>query len=68
MFGHPANLSPFLKLGIPLIEDCAQSLGAKYKDKRVGSTGVISVFSFYATKVICSGEGGMVTTSNRNFS
>jgi dTDP-4-amino-4,6-dideoxygalactose transaminase len=51
--------------GIPIIEDCAQSTGARYFDKRAGSLGVMACFSFYPTKNLGGiGDGGMVTTSN----
>jgi len=60
MFGFPASLDEVLSLGIPVIEDCAMSIGASYQGKPVGSFGVVSIFSFYATKVITTGEGGMV--------
>jgi len=65
MFGYPAELDELLDLGIPIIEDCAQSLGAEYKKQKVGSFGTISICSFYATKMITTGEGGMVLTNNR---
>jgi perosamine synthetase len=64
MFGNPAELDPILELGVPVVEDCAQSLGAEYKSRRVGSLGELSVFSFYATKMITTGEGGMVLTDD----
>jgi perosamine synthetase len=64
MFGNPAELKELLEPGIPIIEDCAQSLGAEYKGKKVGSYGELSIFSFYATKMITTGEGGMVLTNN----
>ncbi|MBU0467941.1 MAG: DegT/DnrJ/EryC1/StrS family aminotransferase [Candidatus Omnitrophica bacterium] len=64
MFGLPADIKDFVALGIPIIEDCAQSLGAEYNKQKVGSFGAISVFSFYATKVIATGEGGMVASNN----
>jgi perosamine synthetase len=54
-----------LELGIPVIEDCAQSLGAEYRGCRVGSFGQLSTCSFYATKMITTGEGGMVLTNNK---
>jgi len=63
MFGLPAGLEGFLGLGVPVIEDCAQSLGAVYGGRPVGSFGRAAVFSFYATKVIATGEGGMVATA-----
>ena len=64
MFGLPANLEEIIALGIPVIEDCALSLGATYKQQPVGSMGTISIFSFYATKVIATGEGGMLLTNS----
>ncbi len=65
MYGHPGKIEDLLRLKIPLIEDCAQALGAKYHGKKVGSFGILSVFSFYATKVMTCGEGGMVTSNNK---
>ncbi len=67
MFGNPAELDNLLELGVPLIEDCAQALGAKYNDQKVGSFGSLSIFSFYATKMITTGEGGMILTDNKEF-
>ena len=67
MFGNPAELDGLLELGIPLIEDCAQALGAEYHDQKVGKFGDLSIFSFYATKIITTGEGGMILTSNKEF-
>lgn len=63
MTGSP-ELEPLLKLGIPIVEDCAQSVGAEYRSHRVGSLGELSVFSFYATKIITTGEGGMILTDD----
>jgi perosamine synthetase len=60
MFGLPADLDPLLGTGVPVIEDCAQSLGATYQGKPVGRWGAIAVYSFYATKMMTTGEGGMV--------
>ena len=67
MFGCPAELDRLVDFGIPLIEDCAQSLGAEYNKRRVGCFGDLSTFSFYATKMITTGEGGMVLTNNEEF-
>lgn len=65
MFGHPIeNMDDFLSLGPPIIEDCAQSLGATYHSKMTGTSGEIAMFSFYATKVITTGHGGMVASRN----
>ncbi|MDY7030958.1 MAG: DegT/DnrJ/EryC1/StrS family aminotransferase [Thermodesulfobacteriota bacterium] len=66
LFGLPADLDELLSLGVPLIEDCAQALGASYHGKHVGSFGVVSIFSFYATKVITSGEGGMILSHSED--
>jgi perosamine synthetase len=65
MFGSPADLSSLLRFGVPLIEDCAQALGARYAGRLVGTFGKISVFSFYATKMMATGEGGMVVSNDR---
>lgn len=69
LFGRPAGLDAFLyisrKYSVPLIEDCALSLGSEYKGKKVGSFGHVSVFSFYATKVITTGEGGMIISDSK---
>jgi len=66
-FGLAANLDEITVLGIPVIEDCAQSPGATYKNRRTGSFGSISIFSFYATKMITTGEGGMVVSNSEEF-
>lgn len=60
LFGQAADLDALTDLGIPVIEDCAQSLGSRYRDRMTGSFGVLSIFSFYATKLMATGEGGMV--------
>ncbi len=68
MFGNPVNLKPFLDLqedkGIIIFEDSAQAHGALYKGRKVGSFGLASSFSFYATKNMTTGEGGAVLTNN----
>jgi len=64
MFGLPINILPFRKLGIPLIEDCAQAIGAEHLGRKVGAFGDLSMTSFYATKLITTGEGGMVFSNN----
>lgn len=66
MFGCPAEIDKLSELGIPLIEDCAQSIGANFKGHRAGSFGLLSVFSFYATKVIAAAEGGMVLSDSED--
>ena len=52
---------------MPVIKDCALALGARYGTKPVGSLGVLSIVSFYATKVITTGEGGMVLGNRAGF-
>jgi perosamine synthetase len=64
MFGVPADVRSLRSFGIPIIEDCAQALGATIGGLPVGSYGDLAVFSFYATKVITTGEGGMVLARN----
>jgi len=64
LFGAPAAIEEMHNLTPLLIEDCAQSLGASIGGSLTGSIGVLSVFSFYATKVICGGEGGAVASNS----
>lgn len=68
MYGHPAEMDPLRELadrhGFVLIEDAAQAHGAEYKGRRCGGLGDISCFSFYANKIITTGEGGMVLTND----
>ncbi|MFI5248263.1 MAG: DegT/DnrJ/EryC1/StrS family aminotransferase [Nitrospirales bacterium] len=63
LFGMPANLTALERLGIPLIEDCAQTLGVREQGRPVGTVGRLTVCSFYATKLLCAGEGGMVLSN-----
>ncbi len=65
MFGLPADLTGLQALGVPLIEDCAQTLGATEAGRRVGTVGAVAVCSFYATKLLCTGEGGMLLSNDR---
>lgn len=68
IYGHPADMDPLRNLAkkhnIFLIEDAAEGLGALYKGKKVGTLSDIACFSFYANKVVTTGEGGMVVTNN----
>ena len=68
MFGYPADLEEIKELceknDIYLVEDCAQSIGATHHGKKVGTIGDISMFSFYATKMMTTIQGGMVCTNN----
>lgn len=66
LYGHPADMDPILSLArkhkLVVIEDAAETHGAEYKGRRCGGLGDISTFSFYANKLITTGEGGMVLT------
>lgn len=69
IYGHPADMDPLMKVaranGLTVIEDAAEVHGAEYNGKKCGGLGDISVFSFYANKLITTGEGGMVLTHSR---
>ncbi|BAO80588.1 predicted pyridoxal phosphate-dependent enzyme apparently involved in regulation of cell wall biogenesis [Serpentinimonas raichei] len=69
LFGQPANMAPLQALaqqhGLHLIEDCAQSFGARVAGRMTGSIGDVSAFSFFPSKNLgCYGDGGMVTTQS----
>ncbi len=49
-----------------VIEDCAEAHGAEYKGRKVGTMGDIATFSFYGSKIMTTGEGGMITTNDRD--
>lgn len=70
LFGHPTDMDPINDLanlhGLLVFEDCAEAHGAKYKGKRVGGLSDAGAFSFFANKVLTTGEGGMVTTNDLN--
>jgi len=68
LFGRAADLKALQTLGLPLIEDGTQALGARAYGKPVGSFGELSIFSFYATKMITTGEGGMIVTDSLKLS
>lgn len=68
LYGQPANMGPIKKIAeendLWIIEDAAQAHGAQYQDQMVGSLGDIACFSFYPTKNMTTGEGGMITTDS----
>lgn len=68
IYGHPVDMDPVLAIAkkhkLYVIEDAAEAHGAEYKSKKVGSLGDIGCFSFYANKIVTTGEGGMITTDN----
>ncbi len=70
-YGHPAEMQRLQKIArerhLNLIEDAAEAHGAEIFGQRVGSFGLAGTFSFYANKIITTGEGGMVTTNDREF-
>ncbi len=71
MAGKPVEIAKIKKIceknKLVLIEDCAHSLGSRYNNKHVGNYGLSGSFSFYPTKQITTGEGGMVITNNKTF-
>ena len=66
--GHPCDLTRILKIardhGLKVIEDAAHALSARYRGRMVGTFGDATCFSFYATKNITTGEGGITTTEH----
>ena len=65
MFGDPIDIGPLRQFGVPIIEDCAQSIGATLHGRYTGTEGDLSIGSFYATKVLTTGHGGIVTSPNQ---
>ena len=70
LFGTPCDMSPILEIAnkhnIAVIEDCAQSTGAKYGGRRVGSFGKAAYYTFGLTKNITSLSGAMITTDDKD--
>jgi len=68
MYGHPCEMGPIRDIarrhGLYVIEDAAQAHGATYRGRTVGAIGDVGCFSFYANKIITTGEGGMVVTND----
>ncbi len=69
LYGHPCDMDSILdiarKRDLYVIEDCAESLGSTYKGKLTGTFSHVSCFSFFANKVITTGEGGMLVTGDK---
>jgi perosamine synthetase len=65
-FGHPADMDPIMEIArkhhLPVIEDAAEAIEARYRGRTVGGIGDFGVFGFYPNKPITTGEGGMVVT------
>jgi perosamine synthetase len=68
IYGHPVDMDPLLELAqthnLHVIEDAAEAHGAEYRGRRAGSFGTSSCFSFYANKLLTTGEGGMLLTDD----
>lgn len=69
LFGHPFEIKSIMEIcedhNLIMVEDSSQAHGAEYEGIKAGSSG-IGTFSFYATKNITTGEGGMITTNDKN--
>ncbi|MBG15667.1 MAG: aminotransferase DegT [Crocinitomicaceae bacterium] len=68
VYGQPCDMDSIMKIAnehnLYVIEDCAEAHGATFKNKKVGSFGDISTFSFFGNKIITTGEGGMCVTNS----
>ena len=68
LFGHPTDMDPINMLAndheLLVFEDCAEAHGSIYKNQKVGSLSNAGCFSFFANKILTTGEGGMVTTND----
>ena len=66
IYGHPVDMDPLLELArkynLIVVEDAAEVHGAEYRGRKCGGMGELSCFSFYANKILTTGEGGMVLT------
>jgi dTDP-4-amino-4,6-dideoxygalactose transaminase len=60
IYGVPSDPGPLRRLGVTVIDDGAQAIGGRWRGQPVGSLGDMSIFSFYATKPLTCGQGGMV--------
>ncbi len=71
MLGNPSDLTKIIEIArkhkLLVLEDCCQSLGASYRGKMTGSIGDVGAFSLNINKTITSGDGGLVTTNNKEF-
>lgn len=69
--GRPCDMDPILDVarrhGLLVIEDAAHAIEARYKGRKVGTIGDVTAFSFYVTKNLVTGEGGMITTSRKDW-
>ena len=69
IYGHPCDMDPIMDIAsrynLYVVEDAAEVHGAEYKGRKMGSIGDMGCFSFYANKIITTGEGGMVLTNSK---
>ena len=61
--GQPADIEPLWELGLPVVEDAAHAVESVYRGRKIGGLSDATCFSFYATKNVAAGEGGMITTN-----
>jgi perosamine synthetase len=69
IYGHPCDMDPIMKLArehdLYVVEDAAEAHDAEYKGRKAGGIGDIGCFSFYANKIITTGEGGIIVTNDK---
>lgn len=63
-YGYVCDMDRIKSFGLPVIEDCAEAIFSRYKDRYCGTLGTIGTFSFHATKTFTTGEGGMLITDS----
>jgi perosamine synthetase len=68
LYGHPADMDPILEIArrrrLAVVEDAAEAHGAEHRGRKVGSLGTVGLFSFFGNKIVTTGEGGMLVTSD----
>ncbi len=69
-FGHPVKIDEILRLcnkyNIPVVEDAAEGIGSTYRERHVGTFGLLGILSFNGNKIITTGGGGMILTNDEN--
>ena len=68
IFGHPCRIDEIVEVcsdyDVPVVEDCAESLGSRYKDRHTGRFGTLGVFSFNGNKIVTAGGGGVIISDD----